>query len=79
MLCDVNMPGMSGDEVAFAMSLDAATATLPLIYLTALFGADEAPELDGTFGGHAAVSKSASTLELRAAVERALGLSSPDD
>ena len=78
-LCDVNMPGMQGDEVAYAMSLDAATATLPLIYLTALFGAEDADQLDGQFGDYPAVSKDASTAELRAAVEQALGLPSQDD
>lgn len=78
-LCDIKMPGMQGDEVAYAMSLDAATATLPLIYLTALFGPGEAARLDGQFGDHPAVSKSASTEELRAAVEQALGLPSQDD
>jgi putative two-component system response regulator len=73
-LCDINMPGLQGDEVAFALSQDARTAGVPLIYLTALVGPDEAPELEGVFGEYPTLSKSASTEELRAAVTTALGL-----
>ena len=73
-LCDINMPGMQGDEVAFALSQDARTAGMPLIYLTALVGADEAPDLEGVFGEYPTLSKSASTGELREAVTTALGL-----
>jgi CheY-like chemotaxis protein len=77
-LCDINMPGMKGDEVAFALSQDPFTADLPLIYLTTLISADEATELDGLFGDHPALSKSASTAEMRAMVEEALGLPPSD-
>jgi putative two-component system response regulator len=73
-LCDINMPGLQGDEVAFALSQDARTAGVPLIYLTALVGPDEAPDLEGVFGEYPTLSKSASTEELRAAVTIALGL-----
>ena len=76
-LCDINMPGLQGDEVAFALSQDAATAEVPLIYLTALVGPEDEPELEGVFGEHPTLSKSASTEELREAVTAALGL--PDD
>jgi CheY-like chemotaxis protein len=64
-LCDINMPGMQGDEVAFALSQDPRTARVPLIYLTALVGPDEAPDLEGVFGDFLTISKSASTEELR--------------
>jgi putative two-component system response regulator len=73
-LCDINMPGLQGDEVAFALSQDARTAGVPLIYLTALVGPEEAPDLEGVFGEYPTLSKSASTEELRAAVTIALGL-----
>lgn len=76
-LCDINMPGMQGDDVAFALSQDPRTAEVPLIYLTALVGPEEAPDLEGVFGDHPTISKSASTEELRDAVASALGL--PDD
>jgi len=73
-LCDINMPGMQGDEVAFALSQDARTAAIPLIYLTALLGPGEASELEGVFGDYPTISKSATTEELRDLVALALGL-----
>lgn len=76
-LCDIHMPGLQGDEVAFALSQDPRTARLPLIYLTALVTPEEVADLDGVFGDHATVSKSATTEELRDVVSAALGL--PDD
>ena len=76
-LCDINMPGMQGDEVAFALSQDPRTATVPLIYLTALLAPGEEPDLEGVFGDHPTISKSATTEELRDLVAMALGL--PDD
>jgi len=77
-LCDINMPGMNGDEVAFALSEDAATQTIPLVYLTGLLpaqqGADlaEPVELGENFGGHMAVSKAADADELLAVIGRAM-------
>lgn len=76
-LCDIDMPGMQGDEVAFALSQDARTARIPLVYLTGLVGPDEPPDLEGVFGDHPTVSKGASTEELRGIIATALGL--PDD
>ncbi|MCD6077747.1 MAG: hypothetical protein K0R89_1685 [Ramlibacter sp.] len=76
-LCDINMPGLQGDEVAFALSQDPRTARIPLIYLTALVTPEEVADLDGVFGDHPTVSKSATTEELRDLVGTALGL--PDD
>jgi CheY-like chemotaxis protein len=74
-LCDINMPAMQGDEVAFALSEDPDTAEIPLIYLTDLVAPDdEDVELAGQFGDHPAVSKSASTFELMEMIEQALGL-----
>ena len=73
-LCDINMPRMQGDEVAFALSQDPGTAAIPFIYLTALVSPEEAGELDAVFGDHPAVSKSASTEELRGIISWALGL-----
>jgi CheY-like chemotaxis protein len=35
-LLDLLMPGMSGDEVAAVLKRQAATATIPILYLTAL-------------------------------------------
>jgi len=77
-LCDINMPRMQGDEVAFALSQDPGTAKIPFIYLTALVSPEEAAELDAVFGDYPAVSKSASTEELRGVISWALGLDDDD-
>lgn len=76
-LCDIHMPGMQGDEVAFALSQEPRTSRIPLVYLTALVTPEETPDLEGVFGDHPTLSKSASTEELRDVVSEALGL--PDD
>jgi Response regulator containing CheY-like receiver, AAA-type ATPase, and DNA-binding domains len=73
-LCDIHMPALPGDEVAFALSQDARTAGIPLVYLTGLLSPAESPEVEGVFGDYPMVSKSASTGELRAVVAAALGL-----
>jgi len=73
-LCDINMPGMQGDDVAFALSQDPATARIPLIYLTALVDAREVPDLEGVFGDYPTVSKGATTGELHGIISQALGL-----
>ena len=73
-LCDINMPGMQGDEVAFALSQDPGTAAIPLVYLTALVSPEEEPDLEGVFGEHPTISKSASTEDLREVIAAALGL-----
>jgi putative two-component system response regulator len=78
-LCDINMPGMQGDDVAFALSQDPRTAIVPLIYLTALVGPEDDPELEGVFGDYPTISKSATTQELREMVTAALGLSGNDE
>lgn len=73
-LCDINMPRLQGDEVAFALSQEPGTAGIPLVYLTALVSPDGSSELADIFGDHPAVSKSASTEELRAVIAHFLGL-----
>ncbi|RYY90805.1 MAG: response regulator [Comamonadaceae bacterium] len=73
-LCDINMPQMQGDEVAFALSQDRGTADIPLVYLTALVSPEEISELDSVFGDHPAISKGASTEELREVIAHFLGL-----
>src|SRR5690349_8710043 len=55
-LCDIHMPGMQGDEVAFALSQEPSTADIPLIYLTALVSPDETPDLAGVFGEYPTIS-----------------------
>ncbi|GAB3646634.1 response regulator [Ramlibacter alkalitolerans] len=76
-LCDIHMPGMQGDEVAFALSQEPRTARIPLVYLTALVAPDEVPDLEGVFGEYPTVSKMASPEDLREIVTMILGIA-PD-
>lgn len=73
-LCDLEMPQMKGDEVAYNLSEDRRTSRIPLVYLTGLLGPTGPDHLDGVFGDHPVVSKGASTEQLRAVVYRALRL-----
>ena len=71
-LCDINMPGMSGDEVAHVLSEDPATWNIPVVYLTALLEPGATNVLDDSFGGHWGVSKSAPLVELLRVIAQAL-------
>ena len=71
-LSDINMPGMTGDEVANVLSEDEATRDIPIVYLTALLEPGGTGLLDDSFGGHWGVSKSAPLGELLRVIARAL-------
>lgn len=72
-LCDIDMPGMSGDRMARALRADPRTTAIPLVYLTAMLPAGEtAATLGGSFGDHLAISKNASLDALLRLVEQAL-------
>lgn len=77
-LCDINMPQMSGDEVAFALSQNPYTTKIPLIYLTGLVTPEEAPDLEGVFGEHPTLSKGATTQELLNLIAQALHIDDED-
>ncbi len=68
-LCDIDMPGMSGGEVAAALSTDTGLARIPLIYLTDLVSPQEARDLQGQVGGRPGVSKRAPMAELMARID----------
>lgn len=68
-LCDIDMPELSGGEVAAALAADGATAAIPLIYLTALVTPEEAHELHDSISGHPAVSKRAPLGQLVTTIE----------
>lgn len=63
-LCDIDMPGMSGGDLAFAMSREPGLAGIPILYLTAIVSLDEVNELHGMLGGRPGVSKQAPLPEL---------------
>src|SRR3954470_1630476 len=58
-LCDIDMPEVSGGDVAAALADDPGTASIPVIYLTALVSPEEAKDLGGQVGGRPGVSKRA--------------------
>ncbi len=68
-LCDIDMPGMSGGDVAGALAMDSATQRIPFVYLTALVSPEETRDLDGQVGGRPGVSKRAGLAELVAKIE----------
>jgi CheY-like chemotaxis protein len=68
-LCDIDMPGMNGGEVAAALAEDTILARIPLIYLTDLVSPQEASELQGYVGGRPGVSKRAPLSELVARID----------
>jgi CheY-like chemotaxis protein len=68
-LCDIDMPGMSGGDLAYALSRDAALAGIPILYLTAIVSLEEVHDLDGMLGGRPGVSKQAPLPELIARID----------
>lgn len=78
LLLDVMMPGMSGFELAAQLRANPATATVPIIFLTAL-GA-EADVLQGfDLGADDYISKPFSVKEVRARVKAVLGRTASDE
>jgi CheY-like chemotaxis protein len=72
-LCDIDMPGMSGDRMARALRSDPRTAAVPIVYLTGMLPAGEtSTTLGGSFGSHLAISKTASMDALLKVLEQAL-------
>ena len=78
-LCDIDMPGMSGDDVAFALSQNPYTAHIPLIYLTGLVTPEDSGDLEGVFGEHPTLSKGATTEDLLRLINEALGIDEGTD
>jgi CheY-like chemotaxis protein len=72
-LCDMDMPGMNGAEVAAGLRAKGA-GSIPLAYLTGLVSREEAAELpQGGSAGHRVVAKRASLNELVACIKSLLG------
>lgn len=67
---DINMPGMTGDELVFALKVDPAYKRVQILFLTSL----EANEALGTRTlGHAVLSKPVVEKDLLAAIAGLLG------
>lgn len=68
-LCDIDMPDMSGGDLASALTDDPATAFIPVLYLTALVSPEETRDLQGQVGGRPGISKRAPLAELLARID----------
>jgi CheY-like chemotaxis protein len=72
-LCDIDMPDMSGGEVAAALAATPFTASIPLVYLTGLVSPAEARDLSGIISGRPGVSKRATVADLLQVIHSVLG------
>jgi len=72
-LLDLNMPEMSGDEVAQILSDGSDTKTIPIVFITALITKGEVGDGSITnIGGYNYVAKPVATEELVAVIRRIL-------
>ena len=56
-LFDIAMPDMAGTEVAEELSDDPATASIPIIFVTAIIKQNEVRRSDGVAGGRTFIAK----------------------
>ena len=63
-LCDIDMPELTGGDVWVILQRDSITARIPFMYLTSLVTPEETKELEGQVGGRPGVSKRATVAEL---------------
>lgn len=56
-LLDIMMPGMAGTEVAEELSNDPATASIPIIFVTAIIQQNEVRRSNGVAGGRNFIAK----------------------
>ncbi|MBC5767667.1 response regulator [Ramlibacter albus] len=72
-LCDIDMPGMGGGELAAAIAADPATSAVPVVFMTELATPDEVDDLGGVISGHPAFSKGAETSVVVGVIEKVCG------
>ena len=73
-LCDIEMPVIDGGAVSAALLADAATRDIPVLYLTALATPLQLSARGDHVGGRPAISKRASTGELKARIAAILSV-----
>lgn len=56
-LLDIMMPGMDGTEVAETLLEDPATASIPIIFVTAMINENDIKSNDGMAGGRTFIAK----------------------
>jgi serine/threonine protein kinase len=72
-LCDVDMPGMDGGDVARVLSGNEQTRRIPILYLTSIISREEAQALNGQIGGRPGMSKHSPIDEILARINTTLG------
>ncbi len=72
-LLDVNMPEMSGGEIAAAMQEDASLKRIPVVYLTGMVSQEEAKS-GLTIGGRPAIAKPVDLERLVECLEKELSV-----
>lgn len=71
-LLDVDMPGISGPELARSLKTDPRLSSTPVIFLTSLISGEEAGDRELISNGNRYLSKSATTEVVQQCVQRAL-------
>lgn len=72
-LCDIDMPEVSGGDISAALLKDPSTAHIPFVFLTNLATAQELDDLGEEVSGRPCVSKGAPLAKLLATIERVCG------
>jgi CheY-like chemotaxis protein len=72
-LCDIDMPGMDGGDVARALSTNERTRRIPILFLTSIISHEEAQALRGQVGGRPGMSKHSPIDEILSRIRTALG------
>ena len=71
-ILDVCLPDIGGGEVACGLQEDPVTASIPIIFLTALFSKQEEAKHGRLVGGNKTMAKPYETRKLIAEIERSL-------
>lgn len=69
-LLDINMPVMSGTDIAQKLKEREVTASIPIVYLTGMLSREEAEQREHQVGGNYFLAKPVSIQELVQTVER---------
>jgi CheY-like chemotaxis protein len=72
-ICDVDMPGIDGGDVAALLAKEPATRHIPFLFLTGLISPQEAKALDGTVANRPGVAKRAPLPELLGRIRELIG------
>ncbi|MBF0101770.1 MAG: response regulator [Desulfobacterales bacterium] len=73
-ICDIDMPKVTGDDVAYALSESDKTKDIPLLFFSSLLREEESGETGVSSDGRPIISKSASIITLIDKIEAMLGM-----